>query len=98
MKPIIWLLASLMLVLVVVGAGVFIWSGAYNIAADNPHWPLTEWLMDTARDRSIAAQASGVPAVRNAVDSGRAIPQRTDLRQIGVIANALASAGLSALG
>jgi mono/diheme cytochrome c family protein len=60
MKPILWLLASLVLVLVVIGAGVFIWSGAYNIAADNPHWPVTEWLMDTARDRSIAAQASGV--------------------------------------
>lgn len=60
MKPINWLLGSLVLVLVVVGAGVFIWSGAYNIAADNPHWPLTEWIMDTARDRSIAAQASDV--------------------------------------
>jgi mono/diheme cytochrome c family protein len=60
MKPIIWLLASLVFVLVVVGAGVFVWSGAYNIAADDPHWPMTEWLMDTARDRSIAAQSSDV--------------------------------------
>lgn len=60
MKPINWLLGLLVLVLVVVGAGVFIWSGAYNIAADNPHWPVTAWLMETARDRSIADQASGV--------------------------------------
>lgn len=60
MKPVNWLLGSLLLVLVVVGTGVFIWSGAYNIAADNPHWPLTEWLMDAARDRSIAENSSDV--------------------------------------
>lgn len=60
MKPINWLLGFLALVLIATGAGVFIWSGAYNIAADNPHWPLTERLMSTLRDRSIAAQASDV--------------------------------------
>jgi mono/diheme cytochrome c family protein len=60
MKPINWLLGLVVLVLVVAGAGIFIWSGAYNIAADDPHWPLTERLMDTARDRSIAAQAADV--------------------------------------
>lgn len=60
MKAINWLLGSLLLVLVVAGTGVFIWSGAYNIAADDPHWPLTEWLMDTARDHSIAKKASDV--------------------------------------
>jgi len=60
MKAINWLLGSLLLVLVVAGTAVFIWSGAYNIAADDPHWPLTAWLMDTARDRSIAEQASDV--------------------------------------
>ena len=60
MKRTNWLLGSLALVLVVVGASAFIWSGAYNVAADNPHWPLTEWIMETARDRAIAAQASDV--------------------------------------
>jgi mono/diheme cytochrome c family protein len=58
MKPVMWMLG--LLVLIVAGAGVFVWSGAFNIAADEPHWPLTERLMDTARDRSIAAQASDV--------------------------------------
>lgn len=42
-----------------IGNGI-IWSGAYNIAADDPHWPLTERLMDTVRDRSIAARASDI--------------------------------------
>ncbi len=58
MKLVAWLLA--LLVLVGAGAGVFVWSGAFNIAADEPHWPLTAWLMETARDRSIAARASDV--------------------------------------
>jgi mono/diheme cytochrome c family protein len=58
MKTIVWLLG--ILVLIVVGKAVFIWSGAYNIAADEPHWPLTERVMETVRDRSIAARASGI--------------------------------------
>lgn len=58
MKLVAWLLG--LLVLVVTGAVVFVWSGAFNIAADEPHWPLTAWLMETARDRSIAARASDV--------------------------------------
>lgn len=49
-----------LLLLVAVGAGAFIWSGAYNIAADNPHWPLTERVLETARERSIEARSSGI--------------------------------------
>lgn len=58
MKPIIWLLG--LLVLVAAGTGAFIWSGAYNIAADEPHWSSTERMMETVRDRSIAARAPDV--------------------------------------
>ncbi len=60
MKLVAWLLA--LLVVAVASVAVFIWSGAFNIAADEPHWPLTGWLMETARDRSIAARASDVIA------------------------------------
>jgi mono/diheme cytochrome c family protein len=49
-----------LLLLVAVGAGAFIWSGAYNIAADNPHWPLTERVLETARERSIEARLSAI--------------------------------------
>jgi len=58
MKTIIWLLGVLLLI--VVGKAVFIWSGAYNIAADEPHWWLTARVMDTLRDRSIAARAADI--------------------------------------
>ncbi|MGH8134726.1 MAG: c-type cytochrome [Steroidobacteraceae bacterium] len=57
MKMIIWLLG--LLVLVALGTGAIIWSGAYNIAADDPHWRVTEKALEEVRDRSIAARASG---------------------------------------
>jgi hypothetical protein len=43
-----------------VGGVVFIYSGSYNIGASSPHWPLTEWVMATARDRSIQTHARGI--------------------------------------
>ena len=33
-----------------------LWSGVYNIAADEPHWPFTHTLIGYARERSIAAR------------------------------------------
>jgi len=58
MKPIVWLAGAL--ALVALGAGVFIWSGAYNVAADDPHWPLTNWMMVTVRERSFEVRATGI--------------------------------------
>ncbi len=58
MKTIIWLLATLALVIVATGA--FIWSGAYNIAADEPHWPLTAWALETTRNRAIESRSESV--------------------------------------
>ena len=58
MRVIYWLLG--LLALVAAGAGAVIWSGGYSIAADDPHWPLTERLIETVRDRSIEARLSGI--------------------------------------
>lgn len=58
MSIVFWVLG--LLLLVVAGAGVFIWSGVYNVAADEPHWRLTNYVMTTVRGRSIAAHASGI--------------------------------------
>ena len=38
----------------------FVYSGAYNFAADVPHTRLVYWLLDTARDRSVTARAQSV--------------------------------------
>ena len=51
------LIAPLILVL---GAGVVIYSGVYDVAATAPHWPATAWLLETARARSIKALAAGI--------------------------------------
>lgn len=58
MRPITCLLG--LLLLVAAGAGAFIWSGAYNVAADEPHWPLTQYAMETVRERSIEARSTGI--------------------------------------
>lgn len=55
MKTLIALI-SVLLVLAAAGA-VFIYSGAYNVAADEPHWPVTERALAALRDRSIGARA-----------------------------------------
>lgn len=50
-------------VLAVIGgaaAAGFIYSGAYNIAQDEPHWPVTFKLIETLRERSIGTHAKGV--------------------------------------
>lgn len=59
MKNIVSSIAFLVLVVLVGGAG-FIYSGIYNVAATEPHWPGTRWLIETARVRSIKAHASGI--------------------------------------
>lgn len=51
------LIATLILVL---GAGAVIYAGVYDVAATAPHWRATAWLLETARTRSIKAQAAGI--------------------------------------
>jgi len=46
--------------LAVASAAAFLFSGAYNIAADDPHWPVTVTLIETLRERSIAARSGGI--------------------------------------
>jgi len=48
--------------LVVLGAGAVIYAGMYDVAATSPHSRLTSWLLETARIRSIKAQAAAVQA------------------------------------
>lgn len=43
-----------------VAVGIVIYTGIYNVAADDSHWPLTRWVMETARVRSIKAHAAEI--------------------------------------
>jgi mono/diheme cytochrome c family protein len=56
------LLAPLLIVVLVVvlGASASIYAGVYDVAATEPHWPVTTWLLETARTRSIKLHAAGI--------------------------------------
>jgi mono/diheme cytochrome c family protein len=59
--------------LVIFGALGVIYSGAYYIGADEPHWSITTWLLNQARDQSIRARASGIAAPAVLDDPARII-------------------------
>ncbi len=58
---VLYLGAGLVVVLVLVFLA-FVYSGLYNVGADNPHTNLVYWVLETGRDRSIGAHAESVPA------------------------------------
>lgn len=51
-------------VLAVFAVATYLFSGAYNVAADDPHWTVTLRLLERVRDRSVERQARelSVPA------------------------------------
>ncbi|HTI84556.1 MAG TPA: cytochrome c [Acetobacteraceae bacterium] len=55
---IVTLLAALLLALA--GTFTFIYAGIYNVAATQPHWPITFWAMETVRQQSVKRHASGM--------------------------------------
>src|SRR5438270_1812280 len=60
MRSMIATVAAVVVLFALAGA-VLVYSGAYYVGADEPHWSLTAWLLNEARDRSIRAHASGIP-------------------------------------
>jgi mono/diheme cytochrome c family protein len=48
------------IVLLIIGGLAFIYSGRFDVAASDPHWPLTRWVLETARTRSIKLHAAGI--------------------------------------
>ena len=48
------------LLLLALGGGTAIEAGWVDVAATDPHWPATLWLLDQARARSIEAHAAGI--------------------------------------
>lgn len=60
--PVTYVIATVVATLV--GGGIataaLVYSGAYNVAADDPHMRLTHFVLDTLRMRSIAARADQI--------------------------------------
>ncbi|HEX8873178.1 MAG TPA: cytochrome c [Nitrosospira sp.] len=46
----------------ILGIAVFIYSGVFNIAADDPHWPVTYKMLTMIRDRSVEAHSAAIAA------------------------------------
>lgn len=51
--------------LLFLGAATFVYSGAYNVAADEPHWSITNQAIEALRDRSIEVRARLVDVPEN---------------------------------
>jgi mono/diheme cytochrome c family protein len=63
-----WLVAWSLLILV---AAMAIYAGLYNIAADVPHTQPVYWLLETLRERSVAARARDIVVPSNLDDANR---------------------------
>lgn len=50
------------IVLIIIGGAIFIWSGVYNVAADVPHWKITYFLLQEARNRSVSYHSRDIKA------------------------------------
>lgn len=57
MKVKLWVIGA---ALVAVAGAAFVTLGGYNVAADEPHWRLTSSVMETVRERSIAARSADI--------------------------------------
>ena len=51
---------SLAVLVVVIAVSALIYAGIYDVAATEPHWSVTTWLLETARVRSIKAYSAGI--------------------------------------
>lgn len=49
-----------LVILLLIALGAWVWSGQYNIGADSPHWSLTRQAIGTLRERSIDTRAEKI--------------------------------------
>lgn len=61
-----------------VGGGLFLYSGIYPVGADVPHNRLTYWLLETARERSIARAAADIEVPENITSVDRLLAGGAD--------------------
>jgi mono/diheme cytochrome c family protein len=61
--------ALVLLLVIVIGVGIFILSGIYNVGADSPHWKITYALMKATREHSIERHADEISLPANLNDA-----------------------------
>ena len=72
LKPILGTALGLVLLAAACGA-ILMWSGVISVAATDPHLPITRWMMETARIRSIKMHAAGIVPPDNMSDQARIV-------------------------
>ncbi len=65
------LLAGIALLAAFGAVALGLYGGLYNVAADVPHNQAVYWLLETARDRSIAVRATGIVVPNDLADPQR---------------------------
>lgn len=55
----------LLALILLIGTSLFLWSGVYNIAANEKHWTITNSLIEILRDRSIEVHAEDIVSPEN---------------------------------
>ena len=53
---------ALVLLIALLGSAGLVYFGSFNVAATDPHWGLTQQILDAVKIRSIKAHASGITA------------------------------------
>lgn len=67
-----------LVVIAILGGGFFIYSGLYPIGADTPHHPMTYWVLETLRERSVAKAAKDIEVPADLVSSDRLLAGGAD--------------------
>ncbi|HJX32383.1 MAG TPA: cytochrome c [Thermodesulfobacteriota bacterium] len=56
----IFMTIVIVIFLLAVGVAAFTWSGIYNVAATDPHWPVTVWFLNEVQERSVHVHSKGI--------------------------------------
>ena len=76
-----WALVAGALLVLVAAAAIGVYAGLYNIAADVPHTQPVYWLLETVRDRSIAARSRNIIVPDSLDDANRISEEQGNTRR-----------------
>lgn len=65
--------AGLVMMVLVMAAFGFVYSGLYNVAATDPHWGIVYKVLETVRVRSVMAHARGIEVPSNLKDEATVV-------------------------
>jgi len=72
----------ILLIVILLGGALFIWSGVYNIAATDKHWVITNELIEILRERSIEVRAEDIVVPDNLEDPARIATGATNYEEM----------------